>query len=83
MRRRDKSSPLVKHILTAHQDGPEPTFTMKILTHHKTNLHRLIAEGLQIEKERKENGNAVLNSRAERGHSKLVRLNPTVTWAWG
>ena len=80
VRRRDKSSPLVKHILTAHKDGPEPTFTMKTLTHHKTNLQRLISEGLQIERERKENEKAVLNSKAEMGHSKLVRLNPTVTW---
>ena len=80
IRRGDKSSPLVKHIMIKHKDGPEPTFTMKTLTHHKTNLQRLISEGLQIEKERKENESAVLNSRAERGHSKLVRLNPTVTW---
>ena len=55
IRRGDRSSPLVKHILTKHQDGPEPTFTMKTLTHHKTNLQRLISEGLQIESERIEN----------------------------
>ena len=80
VRRGDKTSPLVKHILTSHGNGPTPTFTMKTLSHHKTNLQRLVSEGLQIERERKENEKAVLNSRAERGHSKLVRINPTVTW---
>ena len=80
VRRRDKNSPLVKHILSEHVNGSTPTFTMKTLSQHKTNLQRLIGEGLQIERERKENLSAVLNSRAERGHSKIVRINPTVTW---
>ena len=80
IRRRDKNSPLVKHILNGHMNEPIPTFTMKPLSSHKTNLQRLISEGLQIERERKENQSAVMNSRAERGHSKLVRINPTVTW---
>ena len=80
VRRRNKNSPLMKHILSEHINDPTPTFTMKILSNHKTNLQRLITEGLQIEKERKENQSSVLNSRAERGHSKIVRINPTVTW---
>ena len=80
VRRMNKDSPLVKHILNNHTNDPTPTFTMKLISNHKTNLQRLLTEGLQIERERRENLSAVLNSRAERGHSKLVRINPTVTW---
>ena len=80
VRRMNKDSPLVKHILNKHTNGHTPTFTMKLISNHKTNIQRLLIEGLKIGKERRENQSAVLNSRAERGHSKLVRINPTVTW---
>ena len=57
VRRRDKNSPLVKHILSEHVNGPTPTFTMKTLSQHNTNLQMLKVERFQIKRETKENPN--------------------------
>ncbi len=49
---------------------------MKLLDGHKTNLSRLVSEGLMISKEEPE---ALMNSKSEWGRGKTIRFTPTVT----
>ena len=79
--RKDKKNALYKHILHAHKDQPQPKFVMEQISSHKTNLHRLISEGIYIEKESEDNPNSILNSRSEWGRTKLVRINPNIQYS--
>ena len=71
----NKKNPLVKHMIECHE-GTNPGFCMKILDGHKTNLSRLVSEGLMISKEEPE---ALMNSKSEWGRGKTIRFTPTVT----
>ena len=73
LNRRDKNSCLYKHMKLEHKESDIPSFKMKILSSHRTNLQRMICEGISIEKVRNENPEALLNSKAEWGRTKLVR----------
>ena len=48
LRRVDEGNPLHKHYIEEHMNTHTPKFEMKILTKHRTNLHRLITEGISI-----------------------------------
>ena len=73
LNRKDKSSCLYKHVVNEHTEGETPVFKMKTLSTHRTNLQRMIAEGISIERVQKENPDQLLNSKAEWGRTKLVR----------
>ena len=79
LRRGDKQSPLYKHIQTEHGgEGDKHNFVMEVLTKHKTNLSRMITEGISIEKVRNVNPEELLNSKAEWSRSKLVRQSASI-----
>ena len=78
LRRGDKHSALHKHIKTEHREGDKPSFVMEVLTKHKTNLSRMITEGISIEKIRSRNPEELLNSKAEWGRSKLIRQSANI-----
>ena len=46
LRRGDKGNPLYKHCLESHPNSEIPKFTMRIISKHKTNIHRMITEGV-------------------------------------
>lgn len=73
LRREDKGNPLYKHYTEQHKDEDVPTFEMRILTKHRTNINRLITEGISIEKVRQKNPEALMNSKSEWGRTKLIR----------
>ena len=73
---RNPGNPLWKHHLDKHKDDEEPEFKMNMMSTHRGNLPRLIAEGILIEKE-SQNGE-VFNSRSEFGRTKVVRFTPEV-----
>ena len=77
LRRKDKNSCLHKHMVKEHEEGESPNFKMKTLSSHRTNLQRMIAEGIAIEKIRRQNPENLLNSKAEWGRAKLVRHTAT------
>ena len=69
----------MKHQLEKHNgDTQNPMVTMKKLTVHKSNLSRMITEGLLIESAREFDTGAMLNSKAEFGRTKMIRCNPEV-----
>ena len=79
VRRGDSKCPLMKHQLEKHNgDTQNPVFTMRKLTTHKSNLNRMITEGLLIESAREFDPEAMLNSKAEFGRTKMIRFNPEV-----
>ena len=77
LRREDKGNALFKHTQETHSVGESPKFVMRVLSKHRTNIQRLITEGISIEKVRKSNPNSLLNSKAEWGRAKLVRHSAT------
>ena len=78
VRRGEKKSALHKHIILEHSEGDKPVFVMEVLSKHRTNLSRMITEGVSIEKIRSENPDELLNSRAEWGRSKLIRHSANI-----
>ena len=72
LERKDKNSCLYKHMRLEHNQSDVPNFKMKTLSAHRTNLERMISEGISIEKVRKANPEALFNSKAEWGRLKLV-----------
>ena len=80
LKRKDKSSCLYKHVVNEHAVGETPVFKMKTLSTHRTNLQRMIAEGISIERVQKENPDQLFNSKTEWGRTKLVRhsANPSI-----
>ena len=77
LRRKDKNSCLYKHMLNEHEIGETPVFKMKTLSSHRLNLQRMIAEGISIERVRRQNPDELLNSKAEWGRAKLIRHTAT------
>ena len=61
-----------------HKEGDKPVFVMEVLSKHRTNLSRMISEGVAIEKIRNKNPDELLNSRAEWGRSKLIRHSASI-----
>ena len=78
LRRGDQKSALHKHIMTEHREGDRPSFVMEVLSRHRTNLSRMISEGIAIEKVRSESPEGLLNSRAEWGRTKLIRQSANI-----
>ena len=78
LRRGDKGNPLFKHSMEAHPNGEKPTFVMRVVSNHKTNIHRMISEGITIEKVREKNPDILLNSKSEWGRTRLVRHSVNV-----
>ena len=77
MKRGDKQNPLSKHIRETHQNEiDKPEFIMRVISTHKTNLHRLISEGIHIEKGRELTPEGILNSKTEWGAGKQIRFTP-------
>ncbi len=79
VRRRDKKGVLYKHIVDTHANESTPQFTMRVISSHKSNLSRMIAEGIHIEKGRISTSGGILNSKAEWGRGKQVRFTPGIT----
>ena len=73
---RNPGNPLWKHHLDKHKDDDEPEFKMNMMSTHRGNLPRMIAEGIKIEKE-SQNGE-VSDSTSELGRTKVVRFIPEV-----
>ena len=80
VRRKEKKSALYKHMREHHDQDDQPSFSMKIISRHKTNLDRLITEGISIEKVREKDPESLMNSRAEWGRTKLVRHSTNTTF---
>ncbi len=51
--RRNEGNPLYKHYTEQHINEGTPDIEMRILSKHRTNIHRLITEGISIEKVRR------------------------------
>ena len=69
---------MYKHWQDRHRDKTEvPEYKMKLLTSHRDNLSRCIREGLEIEKQFKEDPGSVMNSKTEWGRTKIVRVTAT------
>ena len=73
LRRGDKGNPLYKHCTDVHPNTEKPKFVMRVVSNHKTNLHRMITEGISIERVRERDPGILLNSKSEWGRTKLVR----------
>ena len=76
LRRGDKKSPLVKHD-TIHHNGVarEGRYEAEIVSTHRHNLGRLVAEGnLILEATDFLGQERVLNSKSEWGRGKMIRL---------
>ena len=73
---RKPGNPLWKHHLEEHKDDGEPEFKMNLVSTHRRNFPRMIAEGIKIEKEG--NIGEVFNSRSEFGRTKVVRFTPEI-----
>ena len=76
--RGDVKCPLVKH-QEQHHTGEYVSFTMDLARRVQGNMSRMIWEGLMIEKKNLlSSSSSVMNSRAEWGRGRLVRINTRV-----
>ena len=64
-------------MISEHEMGETPEFKMKTLSSHRTNLQRMIAEGIAIERVRRQDPDSLLNSKAEWGRARLIRHTAT------
>ena len=78
LRRGDEGNALYKHCIEEHMNTERPEFVMKVISRHRTNLHRMISEGLAIERVRSDDPRSLLNSKAEWGRTKLVRHSANI-----
>ena len=78
LRRGDEGNPLYKHQTEQHRDTDTPRFEMRLMTKHITNIHRLLTGGISIEKVRKLDPGALMNSKAEWGRTKFIRHTANV-----
>ena len=78
LRRGDKGNPLFKHCMEAHTNTERPTFVMRVISKHKTNIHRMITEGVSIERVRKKDPEILLNSKSEWGRTRLIRHSANI-----
>ena len=78
IKRHDEKNAMYKHVITKHEGQDTPKFTLKAISKHKTNLARLIMEGIHIEKGRISSPDSILNSKSEWGAGKQIRFTPTM-----
>ena len=78
LRREDKGNPLFKHCVEVHPNTEKPKFVMRLVSKHKTNIHRMVTEGISIEKIRRRDPEILLNSKSEWGRTKLIRHSANV-----
>ena len=78
LRRDDKKNPLYKHCLETHPNAEKPRFEMRVISKHKTNIHRMITEGITIERVRQKDPGILLNSKSEWGRTKLIRHSANI-----
>jgi hypothetical protein len=73
IRRKDIKNAMAKHSMNCHGDSMEdPVYTMVLMSKHRSNLERLIMEGILIEKQW---GRFLVNLKGEWGRDRgMVRL---------
>ena len=72
LRRGDNKCPLYKHTQMSHDGSTDSSlFIAKKLTSSRTNLHRLISESEQIQKNHSE---GLMNSKSEYRGTKIIRM---------
>ena len=69
---------MYKHCTEAHPNSEIPKFVMRLVSKHKTNIHRMITEGVSIERIRVKDPEILLNSKSEWGRTKLIRHSANI-----
>jgi hypothetical protein len=73
IRRKDVKNAMTKHSLNCHGNSDvEPVYSMVLMSKHRSNLERLIMEGILIEKQL---GRFLINLKGEWGRERgMVRI---------